>query len=78
MNKKTIAREWLYLLGFIIAAFVVLPLPFMLIFSPREGASGFYEALFEGNWIAWLIITAPYLLFQLARSVRWALSELRE
>jgi len=78
MNKKTVAREWLYFLGFIIAALVVLPMPLMLILSPREGASGFYKALFEGYWIAWLIVIAPYLLFQLARSVLWALSELRE
>ena len=78
MNKKIVAQEWLYLLGFVVASLVVLPLPLMLILSPQEGASGFYKALFEGEWIAWLIVITPYLMFQLVRSVLWALRALRE
>jgi hypothetical protein len=78
MNKKIIAREWLYLLGFVVASLVVLPLPLMLILSPKEEASGFYKALFEGVWITWLIVITPYLMFQLVRSVLWALRALRE
>ena len=80
MIKKIVAREWLYFLGFVVASLVVLPLPVMLILNPQQGASGFYMALFEGReWrIAWLIVIAPYLVFQLVRSVLWALRALRE
>jgi hypothetical protein len=72
MIKKIIAREWLYFLGFVVAALVVLPLPLMLIFDPQQGGFGFYKfykALFEGVWIAWLYVIAPCLVFQLVRSV---------
>jgi hypothetical protein len=78
MIKKIVAREWLYLLGFVVASLVVLPLPLMLILGPQKGTSGFYKALFEGVWIAWLIVITPYLIFQLVRSVLWALRALRE
>lgn len=75
MIRKVVAREWLYLLGFVVAGLVVVPFPAMLILNPRLGASGFYKALFDGRewWVAWLIVTAPYLVFQLVRSVLWAL-----
>jgi hypothetical protein len=49
VGQKIIAREWLYFLGFVVAGLVVLPLPLMLILSPQEGASTFYEALFVGS-----------------------------
>ena len=80
MIKKIVAREWLYFLGFVVAGLVVLPLPVMLILEPQHGVSVFYKALFEGGkeWIAWLIVIAPYLIFQLVRSVLWALRASRE
>ena len=80
MIKKIVAREWLYFLGFVVAGLVVLPLPVMLILNPQEGVSAFYKALFEeSQWqIAWLIVIAPYLVFQLVRSVLWALRVSRE
>ena len=78
MIKKIVAREWLYFLGFVVAGFVVLPLPVVLIVSPQERVSEFYKALFEGVWIIWLIVIAPYLVFQLVRSVLWALRASRE
>jgi len=81
--KKTIAREWLYLLGFVAAGLIVLPLSVMLILNPGKEVkevSGFYKALFDERewWIAWLIVGAPYLVFQLVRSVRWAMRVSRE
>lgn len=80
MIRKTVAREWLYLLGFIVGGLVLLPFPVMLILNRRQGASGFYKALFdEREWlVAWLIVIAPYLAFQLVRSALWALRASRE
>jgi hypothetical protein len=77
---KTIAREWLYLLGFVAAGLIVLPLPVVLIFTPGHEVSEFYKALFDRRewWIAWLIVGAPYIIFQLVRSVRWAMRASRE
>ena len=80
MIRKIVAREWLYLLGFVVASLVVVPFPVMLLLNPRLGATGFYKALFDsGEWlVAWLIILVPYLAFQLVRSVLWALRTSRE
>jgi len=80
MIKNIVAREWLYFLGFVVAGLVVLPLPVMLILNPQQGVSAFYKALIEEReWqIAWLIVIAPYLVFQLVRSVLWALRVSRE
>jgi hypothetical protein len=80
VTKNTVAREWLYLLGFIVGSLVLVPFPVMLILNPRQGASGFYRALFDGRewFVAWLIVIAPYLAFQLVRSVLWAVRTSRK
>jgi hypothetical protein len=54
MISRTIAREWLYLLGFVVASLLVVPFPVMLFLNPRQGAFGLYKALFDARewWVA--------------------------
>lgn len=91
VNKKVIAREWLYLIAF---AFVGLLIPiFLYVFvSPNEYTSkhdilDLYEEIFEGMWgkrtvtsplVYWGIVFGPYALFQLIRSIVWAYKTLRD
>ena len=93
MNKKRVAREWLYFLacplfGLIVMPFLVLLVLFVLavLFVPdrhwtlTEGFGGFYSELVGmGEWtvIAWLIVVAPYILFQFVRAVIWAWKTIR-
>jgi hypothetical protein len=78
MNKKRIAREWLYFLGGMVFGFIVLPVFLSIVFhlfSLNFGLSSFYFALVEDRPalpLAWLLVLGPYLLFQLVRSVIWA------
>lgn len=77
--KKTLAREWLYLLSGLIVGLVLTPHLLMAVLNPQKGATAFYKALFDDRewWIAWLLALAPYLLFQLVRSIVWAAKEVR-
>jgi hypothetical protein len=79
MNKKRIAKEWLYFLCGMLVGFLVLPLILSFPFGYTMG--DFYMeifGLFLRNHItlpsicAWLVAVSPYLLFQLVRSIIWA------
>jgi hypothetical protein len=82
--QRRLAREWLYLVGLISFGGIILPASLILTF---EGVAtfwnafrSFYAALFaEGLefWFAWSVLLAPYLVVQLARSLRWALKTTR-
>jgi hypothetical protein len=80
MNKKRVAKEWLYFLGCLLFGLLVLPLLMFVLFgtfahkSITEFFSEFFSALTGGRdaLITWLFVLAPYLLFQLVRSVIWA------
>jgi hypothetical protein len=80
MNKKRIAKEWLYFLGCFAFGFFVLPLLLFIIVAPMKGLkfgkfySEFYDPFSggEGFWFFWLFVLGPYLLFQLIRSIVWA------
>ena len=80
MPKKTVAREWLYFLGFMALGLLVLPTPVMLILNPSQAPLGFYKALVDGEewWVAWAIALSPYLVFQFVRSIRWAVRTTQE
>jgi hypothetical protein len=89
IDNKKVAREWLIFMGCFIFGGLILPFLLALtIFPIRLGEqtilsfySKFLKALFfeEGdNYIfAWFLITAPYLLVQLVRSVAWAVNTLK-
>lgn len=92
--KTMVAREWLYLLAFLFGGLLAAPSAITFIFSifrtasPGETFGGhldyFYSALFSSEEgikktiLLWVIVMAPYLIFQLYRSIRWALRVTRE
>ncbi len=45
--------------------------------GPKDKISDFYKALVEPDLIPWAIVLAPYIGFQLVRSVIWAIRTLR-
>ena len=72
MNKKRVAKEWLYFLGALLVGLVVLSLvPF---FTKGNYTFSVFLALVDKQeaLLAWLIALGPYVLFQLLRSVIWA------
>ena len=88
MNTKRIAREWLYFLGSFFFGLLVLP-SLMLVVArffthPTDSAasellSAFYSGLMKRRdaLITWLVVFAPYLIFQFVRSVIWAFKTAR-
>lgn len=84
MNKKRIAKEWLYFVGgflFGFLGFFVVPFIIHIIFGVKLGE--FYRDFFwsfffqreygRGDILAsWLVVWGPYILFQLVRSIVWA------
>jgi hypothetical protein len=83
MAKRILAREWLYFLGGLIVGFVLVPF-LLAVLLPEPGvglfrdAMGLYKRLFnKREWGDWLFVLAPYLLFQLIRSIVWATKAVR-
>src|SRR3989442_1060751 len=81
MKKNTLAREWLYFLGWIAAPTVGLPLVLKAL-DPDANVWEFYSVFWTGlfkrlEWTAWALLFGPYLVFQLIRSIRWAIRVLR-
>ncbi len=82
--KRIIAREWLYLLGWLFVGILPLPLVVMLVsllFFPHVGSKAtlaqLYDELMNGVIGDWLFVLAPYLLFQFVRSIIWAIRSVR-
>lgn len=85
-TQKLIAREWLTFVVALVVGLTVAPVIVIIVMIaiqenvqlPKLG--GFYEALFSRReWhIAWLVALSPYLIFQLVRSIRWAIRTTRE
>lgn len=81
-QKKSLAKEWLLLTGFVLFGFTVLPAAIMGIGSGTlEGIEmgRFYSGLVYGSYKlnTWLIALSPYVLCQLIRSLVWAAQTLR-
>lgn len=79
-TKKRIAREWLYLLGFLAFSIVVF-IPIFIVLRGTYDLAGTYgyhwEKIFKLDGVAWLVTLSPYLLFQLTRSIVWAVRTAR-
>lgn len=80
INRRWIAREWLYLLAgflwtFVVAPIILPPLARLVlwIFPPLYGP---VARLAEG--LAFVIMYGAYLVFQLWRITSWAIRTLRE
>ncbi len=79
ISTRVLAREWLLFLGAFAVGFVVVP-PLLVGGILGERVPPFYRALVGGAndpLLAWLIVLAPYLLVQLIRSAKWAVSQTR-
>ena len=80
--RKILAREWLYLLAGIAVGLTVVP-GIMGLFD-RDGVAAMYGTFYGAfsdrynRGLALLYTFSPYLLFQLARSIRWAVKASRK
>ena len=83
MKKKTVAHEGLLVLGLVGGWFVLLPVLAFLFYSPHEGgpihlAGLLLKDLFVDFRLGvWLLVFAPYILFQLVRSLVRAVTTVR-
>ena len=89
MNKKVIAKEWLFFLKWLLLGLAVVPflswLVILVISGNNEGwiIGEFYIALLlngsrdVGFLVAWLLVLIPYGIFNLIRSIRWAKQQLK-
>ena len=80
INRRWIAREWLYLLAgflwtYVLAPIIIPPLArrVLWIFPPLYG-----PVARLGELLGFVIIFCPYVIFQLWRITRWAIRTLRE
>ncbi|WP_158794702.1 hypothetical protein [Granulicella sp. L60] len=62
MNKKLIAREWLFLMGGVVAGLLLLNLT---------------QNSIKDDGDAWEASITPYVLFQIVRSIGWAVNTIR-
>jgi len=78
--KKIIAREWLYFLGCVLFGITVFPAASLLLTGNKIRRMGrFYELLIGFNdTVPWLFALSPYLLFQLVRSIIWAMKTAKQ
>jgi len=80
--KKVVAREWLYLL---VGLFVGTTLFLFLSFVTGESFTDSFVFIFgtlldptEPDWfVAFGFVMGPYFVFQLVRSIRWAIRTTR-
>jgi hypothetical protein len=76
-TKRVIAREWLTFVVLLVVGLTIVPL-FLITISYKEVKlamlPGFYEALFSrpDRAIGWLLVLAPYIIYQLGHSLVWA------
>ncbi len=79
MSGRTLAREWLLLVGSLLFGLGVLPWLLRIASMPINIAV-FYGALVGGREVlsAWLLVVSPYAVVQLLRSIAWAIRASRE
>lgn len=89
---KTLAKEWLTLIGGILIGFLLVPALVYAFFSPASYTSSHslgdaYKELTgmlfgKGGrsevWVAIAIVLGPYLLYQFGRSIMWAIRTMKE
>ena len=76
-TKRVIAREWLTFVVLLAVGLTIAPLVVITIAEKKVKLAmlpAFYEALFSrDDWVrAWLVALAPYIIYQLGRSLVWA------
>jgi hypothetical protein len=75
--QRRIALEWLYLLGTIAIGLTAFPATVMLLGTHELRFRLFYKAILKGDDYARWVMLAPYIQFQLIRSILWALRALK-
>lgn len=81
MNKKLIAKEWLILVAGFSFGILILPLILTLLLGGSlKDIGGFYDTLFNKKHfvIPWIVVLAPYLLFQIGRATVWSVKQLKQ
>jgi ABC-type spermidine/putrescine transport system permease subunit I len=81
--KKRLAKEWLTLIAGLMVGFLVVPTFFYIFISPADYTSSHslidaYKEVIKERGEAIVIGFGPYLLYQFARSVFWAIKALKE
>ena len=81
LDKKTIAKEWIYLLICLFVGFFVIPLILLMINDDIGNIGQLYRELLNPKkddlFIVCAIVFGPYFVFQLIRSIVWAIKQLR-
>ena len=75
-TKRVIAREWLTFVVLLVVGLTIAPLVVITIVEKEVELAvlvRFYEGLFlRDYWVPeWLIVLAPYIIYQLGRSLVW-------
>ena len=80
LNKKIIAREWLYISIFIfIIGLIILPLFFSLYVPGSIMTFGeFFFKILGLEYYTLFVALFPYIIFQLIRSIIWSIMVLRK
>jgi uncharacterized membrane protein len=82
--QRIVAREWLFLLAGFLLGMIVVPVAVGVFHGWAADAYAefygkFFRALFDDDewWVAVLFALVPYFVFQLGRSIRWAIATVR-
>jgi len=80
MNKRTLAREWLWALACVLFVFAFYALVLLLgewlgTGTPPNGWSVFAHEFLVGNF--WVCVAALYVIVQLTRTTAWAFRTMR-
>jgi hypothetical protein len=89
INRKKLAKEWLYLISSLAVGFLILPLVISLLYckhlqSATDSWLDFYDALLGiGGYgrvelIPWFIGMCPYILCQTIRATIWSIKMLKQ
>ena len=77
MNRKTVAREWLILVGLSGLGFGIYVALTILFETTNLLSEDFGFLLRDVEWL-WGFVLGPYLLAQFARSLMWAIRVTRQ
>ena len=79
--RKVVAREWLYLLALLVFGSTIVPFAFMLFFghvSWNIYQRFITQGVVKSELVPCCVVVAPYALFQLTRSIVWAVRTLKK
>ena len=80
VNKRIIAREWLYFLALFIIGLIIVPNILYLMLGEKATLNEFYDGLVDKNDAlgGWAFVFAPYIITQIIRSIIWSINTLQK